>query len=143
LLSALYLTAPARAAKTGESVPTPDALAQLEDRANHADPRERPYLYTELVHAMTEQASKQIAAGDSNAAAATLKQVNRLAQLIQASLARNTKRLKDAEEQMHNTTYRLGQLLHLVPADDQPAVKQTLQQLDQVNDALLTQVFQH
>jgi hypothetical protein len=141
LLSALFLALPAHAAKLDES--TPEGLAQLEDRAIHASPREQPYLYTQLVHAMTEQAGRQIADGETQQAADTLKRVNQFAHLIHVNLTRDAKRLKDAEELMHNTTYRLGQFLHLVPADDRPAVQDTLKQLNQVNDELLTQVFQH
>jgi hypothetical protein len=141
LLSILCVALPSHAAKFDES--NPEALAQLEDRASHANPREQPFLYTQLVHAMTEQAGRQIAAGDTQQAAATLKRVNQFARLIHLSLARDAKRLKDAEELMRNSTYRLGQFLHLVPADDRPAVQDTLKQLDQVNDELLTQVFAH
>ena len=141
LFSALYIAAPARAAKLDES--TPEALAQLELRASHASPREQPFLYTQLVHAMTEQAGRQIADGETQQAADTLKRINQFAHLIHANLTRVAKRLKDAEELMHNTTFRLGQFLHLVPADDQATVQDTLKQLNQINDELLTQVFQH
>ncbi len=44
---------------------------------------------------------------------------------------------------MHNTTYRLGQVLHLVSGDDKVTVQETLKQLDQVNDEILAQVFTH
>jgi len=115
----------------------------LEQRASQASPREQPFLYTMLVHTMTEKAGKEISDGDTTAAAATLKQVNRYAHLIQASLAHNTSQLKNAEMLMHHTTYRLGQFLHLVSGSDKDSVQDTLQQLNQVNDALLTQVFQH
>ena len=141
-LFATCFAVPARAA-IDESIPTAASLAQLEDRASHANPREQCFLYTELVHTMTELAGKQISAGDTDQAASTLKQVNQYAHLIQVSLARNTKRLKDAQELMHHTTYRLAQFLHLVSDDDRKNVQQTLKQLDQVNDQLLTQVFQH
>jgi len=144
LLSALCFALPAHAAaKLDESIPSTDALAQLELRASHASPREQPFLYTELVHAMTEKAGQQIADGETQQAAATLRQINRFAHLIHANLARDTKRLKDAEMLMHHTTFRLGQFLHLVSGDDQATVKDTLKQLNQVNDELLTQVFQH
>jgi hypothetical protein len=124
-------------------MPTPQFIAQLEQRASEAKPREQCFLYTELIHAMTQEAGKQISDGDTEEAAATLKQVNKYAHLIHLNLARDTKRLKNAEMLMHNTTYRLGQYLHLVSGDDQVTVKDTLKQLDQVNDELLMQVFTH
>jgi hypothetical protein len=92
---------------------------------------------------MTEKAGKEISDGDDSAAQATLKQVARYAHLVQTSLARNTKQLKNAEILMQHTTWRLAQFLHLASGDDKVQVQTTLRQLDQVNDALLTQVFQH
>ena len=143
LFSTLCLAIPAHAAADDEAVPSPEALVQLELRASQANPREQCFLYTELVHSMTIKAGKELSDGDTDQAAVTLKQVNRYAHLIHLNLARDTKRLKDAQVLMHRTTYRLGQYLHLVSGDDQKTVQNTLKQLDQVNDELLTQVFQH
>lgn len=143
ILITLTLSPCARAAAIDESIPTPEVLAQLEQRASAASPREQAWLYTELVHSMTEKAGKELADGDDNAAQATLKQINRYAHLLETSLARNTAKLKNAEMLMQHTTFRLGQYLHLASGDDRAEVQATLKQLDQVNDALLTQVFQH
>lgn len=143
LFSTLCLTIPAHAATNDEIILTPEALAQLELRASEANPREQCFLYTELVHSMTIKAGKEISDGDDEQAAVTLKQVNHYAHLIHINLARDTKRLKDAQVLMHRTTYRLGQFMHLVSGDDKQSVQDTLKQLDQVNEELLTQVFQH
>jgi hypothetical protein len=130
-------------AAADKSLPTPEALAQLELRAAHANPREQCFLYAELVHSMTEEASQQIATGETAEAATTLKRVNQFAHLIHVNLARDTKRLKYAQMLLHNTAYRLGQVLHLVDNEDQATVQDTLKQLHQVNDEVLTQVFSH
>ena len=140
-LSLFFLVLPARAAK--ESIPTPQALARLEQRAAQAKPREQCFLYTELVHGLTQQAAAQLAADDTEQAAATLKQIAHFVPLIQGSLTRNSNRLKEAEKLLHDTTYRLGQLLHLVSGDDRATVQDTLRQLNQINDELLNQVFNH
>ncbi len=80
LFSTLCLTVPAHAAASAdEAIPTPEVLAQLELRAAQADPREQVFLYTQLVHTMTQKAGKEIADGDTDAAAATLKKVNQYA----------------------------------------------------------------
>ena len=139
LLSTLCLPIPARAA---DEVPTAEVIAQLEQRASQASPREQCFLYTELVHTMTAKAGKEISDGDTEDAAVTLKKVNFYAHLIHINLARDTKRLKNAEMLMHNTTYRLGQYLHLVSGDDKATVQDTLKQLDQVNDELLSASLQ-
>jgi hypothetical protein len=142
LFTILCFSAPAHAA-IDESVPTADGLAQLEQRARDAKPREQCFLYTELVHAMTMKAGKEISDGETEQAASTLKKVNQYAHLIQMNLARDTKKIKDAQMLMHHTTYRLAQYLHLVSDDDKQSVQDTLKQLNQVNEELLTQVFQH
>ena len=140
ILSTLCLTHPAQAATSSDSQ---QSLAQLEERANQASPREQCFLYAQIVHTMTEEAGKQIADGDTEEAAATLKQVNKYARLLHLNIARDAKRLKDAEELIHNTTYRLAECLHLVSGPDKASVQETLKQLDQVNDELLSQVFAH
>ncbi len=142
LLSTLCAGIPARAA-ADEIIPGPDALAQLELRASQANPREQCFLYTQLIHTMTQKAGREIADGDTEQAAHTLSQVNRYAHLIHVNLAHDAKRIKDAEQLMHNTTYRLAQVLHLVSGQDKVTVQDTLKQLDQVNDELLAQVFTH
>lgn len=142
ILSTLCTVVPARAA-ADEAIPSPDALAQLELRASQANPREQCFLYTQLIHTMTRKAGREIADGDTEQAAHTLTQVNRYAHLIHVNLAHDAKRLKDAEQIMQNTTFRLAQVLHLVSGPDKVTVQDTLKQLDQVNEELLAQVFTH
>jgi hypothetical protein len=145
LLSSLLLLTftPLLHAAIDESVPDAQTLSQLELRAQQANPRDQCYLYTELVHTMTEMAVKQIVNGEDDQANATLKQINRYANLIQLNLEKNTKRLKNAEMLMHHTTLRLAQALHLASSDDRTTVQATLKQLDLVQNQLLDQVFDH
>ena len=140
-LFATFTPAPLHAA--ADPMPTAEALAQLELRASQANPREQCFLYTELVQAMTQKAGQELSDGDTEQATATLKQIDKYAHLIHLNMARDTKRLKNAEMLMHNAAYRLGQYMHLVSTDDQAVVKDTLKQLNQVNDELLSQVFAH
>lgn len=126
-----------------DTLPTPDVLSQLEIRAQQANPREQCFLYTELVHTMTEIAGKQILNGDPDQASATLKKVEHYAQLIHIGLARDTRRLKKTQLLMHLTTHRLGDYMHAASSDDREVLQSTLKQLDQVQDELLTQVFAH
>jgi hypothetical protein len=139
LLSALGSAVPAHAASSDSQL----TVAQLEERASEAGPREQCFLYAQIVHTMTEQAGQQIANGDTEQAAVTLKQVNHYASLLHRNIAHDAKRLKDAEELIHNTTFRLAECLHLVSGPDKATVQETLKQLDQVNEELLTQVFAH
>ncbi len=118
-------------------------IAQLEIRADHADAREQCFLYTELVHLYTELAGKQLAAGETTQASATLKRVQHFAERIHLGLARDTKRLKNAEILMHNASFHLGEYRRLVSSEDQEMVQATRKQLDMLNDELLAQVFAH
>jgi hypothetical protein len=125
------------------NLPDAQALAQLEIRAQQAGPRDQCFLYTELVHTMTEIAGKQMINGDIDKASDTLKKVNQYAQLIHMDLASNSKRLKNAEMLLHHTTYRLGEYLHRASSEDQATLKVTLKQLDQVHSELLAEVLKH
>jgi hypothetical protein len=119
------------------------ALTQLEQRAQQASPREQCFLYTELVSAMTDLAGKEMLNGDPDRASALLKKVAQYASLIHLNLGRDTKRLKNAEMLMHRTTYRLNEYLHNASSEDRPTLQATLKQLNQVQNELLTQVFNH
>ncbi len=125
------------------ALPDEQMLSQWEQRAQLANPRAQCFLYTELVHAMTEIAGREIQNGEMEQASATLKKVEHYAQLIHLGLANDTKRLKNAEQLMQHTTYRLNGLLRAASFDDRETMKSTLKQLDQVQDELLSQVFKH
>jgi len=142
----LIICTPLRAAAGGiekSIILDEQALSQLEQRAEQANPREQCFLYTELVSAMTEVAGKQLNDGDVDRASATLKKVAKYAQLIHMNLARDTKRLKSAEMLMHHTTFRLTEYLHRASSEDRPTLQATLKQLNQVQTELLSQVFNH
>jgi hypothetical protein len=139
----LSLCATTNASSIDDNLPTPEVLAQLELRAQQAGPRDQCFLYTELVHTMTEIAGKQMLNGEVEQASATLQKVNHYAQLIHMDLATNSKRVKNAEMLLHHTTYRLGEYLHKASGEDQATLKATMQQLDKVHDELLAEVFKH
>ena len=139
----LALSAPAHASNVDQNLPDAQALAMLELRAQQAGPRDQCFLYTELVHTMTEIAGKQMINGDVDQASATLKKVNHYAQLIHMSMADNAKRLKNAEMLLHHTTYRLQEYLHKADSEDQATLKTTLSQLDKVHSELLAEVMKH
>jgi hypothetical protein len=144
LLLALFLTlCPYAYAGFNENLPDSQTLTQLEIRAQQASPRDQCFLYTELVHTMTELAAKQIMDGNTDAASTTLKQVEHYAQLIHLGLANDTKRLKNAELLMHHTAYRLGDLIRAASSEDRPTLDSTLKQLDHVHNEMLNQLFSH
>ncbi len=134
----------ARAFSSGEETLLNDAaLAQLEARAQNAQPREQCFLYAELVHNLTEVAGRELASGENEQAGTTFRHINSLVQKIQISLARDSKRLKNAELLMRHTTRRLMDMLHVASNDDRPVLQATLKRLDTVQSEMLTQVFVH
>lgn len=137
------LCVPARASSIDENLPDAQTLSQLELRAQQASPRDQCFLYTELVHIMTELAGKQLHDGDIDQASVTLKKINQYAQLIHMDLGSNSKRLKNAEMLLEHTTYRLGEYVRHASFEDRASMQVTLKQLDQVHDELLAQVFKH
>ena len=118
-------------------------MTELEIRAQQASPRDQCFLYTELVSGMTELAGKQMLEGDIEKASVTIKRIEHYSQLIHLGLARDTKRIKNAEMLMHHTTFRLNEILHKASSEDRVTLQSTLKQLNSIQDELLTQVFQH
>ena len=144
LLLLLSLCSPLSASGIDKSIVLDEqALNQLEQRAQQANPRDQCFLYTELVSAMTELAGKEMLNGDPDRASAMFKKIEHYAELIQMNLARDTKKLKNAEMLMHHTTYRLNEYLHSASSEDRPTLQATLKQLNKVQNDLLTQVFNH
>ncbi|WP_263384771.1 hypothetical protein [Granulicella arctica] len=138
----LLSSIPCRAA-TEEILADANAIAQMEARALQAKPREQCFLYTELVHAMTELAGHQMLAGDPESAAVTLQRVHHYAELIHLGLANDTKRLMNAQMLMHHTTRRLDEYVQHASFEDRESLQATLKQLTQVENELLNQVFAH
>ena len=139
----LSLTLPCRAAAIDDIVLDANAIAQLEQRAIAAKPREQCFLYTELVHAMTELAGREMLAGNVENAGLALKSVQHYASLIHTGLSDDAKRLMNAQMLMHHTTRRLGEYVRKASYEDRETMEATLKQLTAVEDELLTRVFAH
>ena len=147
VLVLLFLLIPrAHAFAASDTILDEAALAHLDEKAQHADPRERCFLYTELAHFYTVTAGKQLASGDIESATVSLKKIEHYGELIHGGLAvdaKKLKNLKNAEMLMHETTFHLTEYLHLVSSEDKAELQAALKQLDRVNDELLAQVFAH
>ena len=119
----------------------PTALAMLQAKADQAQPRDRCFLYAELVSQMTDLAGQQFNSGDSGQASETLKLVRRYAEKIHMGVADDSKKIRDAELLMQRTSFRLKGMLNKVSYEDRPALEVTLKQLNQVQEQLMMQVF--
>jgi hypothetical protein len=124
-----------------ERIADPQAMAALMAKADQAQPKEQCFLYAELVHQMTELAGQQLSAGDGDRASATLKLVQRYAEKIHMGVAEDGKKLKNAEQLMRHTSFRLSGILNAASYDDRQVLQATLKQLEQVQTELMMQVF--
>jgi hypothetical protein len=118
-------------------------LADLEARAEHAQPSEQAYLFTQLVSDYVDMAGKQVAAGDTDKALASLEHIQSYADRIHAGLGKNSKRIKNAEMMLHMATYKLTQIMHAISTEDSALLQTTVKRLDKLHDELLQQVFSH
>lgn len=117
------------------------ALTQMEQRAEAAQPRDQCYMFTEVLHGLTELAGRQIAAGDDTDAATTLERINAVAIKVQKTSSANAKRLKNAELLLDRTTRRLTDMAHIVSGSERAVMQTTLQHVDTVHTQLLAMVF--
>lgn len=142
ILAAFFLPATlAWAHGMDDHIPDARELADLEARAETAAPNEQPYLYAELVHSMTEIATAQFHAGDDRQASQSLKSAQSYAARIQTSLLHDARKLKNAEILIRHTAFRLHELLTGASMDDRPTLEATITQLNQVQSAMMLQVF--
>jgi hypothetical protein len=131
----------ARAFAIDERVPDPQTMAALMAKADQAQPKEQCFLYAELVHQMTELAGQQFSSGDGDRASATLRLVQKYAEKIHMGVAEDGKKMKNAEQLIRHTSFRLAGILNAASYDDREALQATLKQLEQVQTELMMQVF--
>jgi hypothetical protein len=131
----------ARAFAIDDRIPDPQALAALMLKAEQAQPKEQCFLYAELVHEMTELAGQQMSSGDGDHASATLRLIQKYAEKIHMGVAEDGKKMKNAEQLMRHTSFRLNGILNAASYDDRQALQATLKQLEQVQTELMMQVF--
>jgi hypothetical protein len=140
VIAILSLTcAYASASDEGDSA---SALAALHVKADQAQPRDRCFLYAELVSQMTDLASKQFNSGESGQASQTIRLVQQYAEKIHAGITDDSKKLRDAELLMRRASFRLKGILSAATYEDRPALEVTLKQLNEVQSELLMQVFE-
>jgi hypothetical protein len=96
----------------------PTALSALQIKADRAQPRDRCFVYAELVSRMTDLAGRQFNSGDSVQASQTLKLVQRYAEQIRVGVADDSKKMKDAEVLTQRTSFRLKDILSEASYED-------------------------
>ncbi len=133
----------AKASAVEESMADAPALTDLETRAAVAEPRERCYLYTELLHQWTELAGREIAAGDAEAASAAVQHADADAAKLKVAIARDSKKMKNAELILEHSVHRLSDMLRVTTLEQREAMQTVLHHVSSVHDDLLAAVFAH
>jgi hypothetical protein len=139
VISTLLLTCISALASPLDASPT--AIAALQAKADKAQPKDKCFLYAELISQMTDLAGQQLSADASERAMETLKQVRWYAEKIHTGLPDNSNKLIDAELLMHHTSLHLADILREAAEKDRPDLEKTLKLLNQAHAQLLTQVF--
>ena len=120
---------------------SPAALATLQAKADQAQPKDRCFLYAELVSQLVDLAGQQFNSGDSGQASETLKLVQMYAEKIHMGVSDDSKKLRNAELLMQRTSFRLEGIRSRASYEDRPVLEVTLKQLNQVQTQLMMQVF--
>jgi hypothetical protein len=146
-LAGIVMTAtlPGTAAAAGPDETEFDAatLSQMEIRADHAVVREQCYLYTEVVHGLTELAGRQLNAGQDQEAAETMKEVELVTGKIDVAARRDPKRLKNIEMLLEHTSHRLTDMVRVTSDEQREMLQATLRHLNAVHTGVLAMVFAH
>ena len=140
---ALFPLRSARASGPQELFLDAAALSELETKAAAAEPRDRCFLYTELLHNWTELAGKNMASGDDSAAIAAIQHADDDAAKLKEAIGRDSKRLKNAEQLLEHSVHRLSDMVHVASIDQHEAVQTVLRHVSSVHDDLLAAVFSH
>lgn len=139
-VAALVSLPPAFAANT-DKVPDQEELAALEAKADQATPREQCYLYAKVVKDMADLTGKQLDAGDSSAASASLKDIQKYTAKVRMGITQHSKKLKDAQIIMRRTAFRLQELMKDASFGEQSAFQSTLKELNAVQSQMMLTVF--
>ena len=132
---------PACASGFDDKTPNQLSIDALSLKADQAQPREQYFLYTQLIHEMTEFSLRTYAAGDVDKATSLLKKVQLLSHKLHISISNDDKKLKDAEILLRHTAFRLNEMLHSSSYEDRPLVQETLAQVNKVQSDAMMHVF--
>jgi hypothetical protein len=116
-------------------------LASLQAKADQAPPRDRCFLYAELVGQLADRAGQQLNSGDSDQASESLRLLRQYAEQIGSVITNDSRKLKGAEMLTRRASFRLSGMLRGASYEDRPALDATLQLVSKAQKNLMMQVF--
>ena len=144
-LSALAFTllAPAALYAADDRPMDATSLQALAAKAERASLRDQCFLYAQLVRNSTELANHALANGDRAAGALALHSVETYTASLDVALAKDTKKLKDAEILLRESAFRLKAAMLASSLEDRPAMVSALSKIDAAEVKVMGAVFQH
>jgi hypothetical protein len=118
-------------------------LATLQAKAEQAPPRDRCFLYAEIVGQLADRAGQQIKSGDSDQASESLRLLRQYAEQIGSATTDDSRKLKDAELLTRRASFRLSSMLRGASYEDRPVLDATLKLVYRAQTSLMMQVFKH
>ncbi len=118
-------------------------LQALAQKAEHAGLRDQCYLYAQLVRNSTEVANRALASGDSAAGALALHAVEMYTASLDTALAKDAKKLKDAEILLRESAFRLKAAMLASSLEDRPAMTAALSKINATEAKVMGAVFEH
>lgn len=115
-------------------------MADLEQRASTANPRDQAFLYADLVDKMTVLVARQIADGQIENAEQTLEKMETFTAKMENGL-QQSKSLKKTELLLHTTNRRLSDIARAASYDVKPHVQEALKRLNTAQTSLLAVIF--
>lgn len=131
---------PANPAATASDVSDTRFVADLEQKALIANPKEQSLLYADLADCMTTLAGRQIADGQFEKAEATLQKLETYTAKMESNFAQS-KSLKKTELLLHLTNRHLTDVARAASQDMKPHVQEALQRLNAAQASLLVVIF--
>lgn len=116
-------------------------IAKLQAKAGQAPPRDRCYLYAELVGQLAERAGQQVNSGDFDQASESLRLLRQYAEQIGSAITDDSRKLKDAELLTRRASFRLSNMLRGASYEDRPVLDATLKLVYQAQTNLMMTVF--
>lgn len=138
-----HALAPIYTAPADEMVITAATLTDMEAKAAQAEPRERCFLYTELLHEWTEVAGRSLAVGDTTSAEDAIQHADANAARLKEVINRDSKGLKNAELLMARSVHRLSDIMRVSTLEQRDSMQAVLRRVSSVHDDLLAAVFAH
>jgi hypothetical protein len=87
------------------------ALATLQAKADQAPPRDRCFLYAELVGQLADRAGQQLHSGDAGQVSESFRLLRQYAERIRPVITNDTRKLKDAELLTRRASFQLSSML--------------------------------